>query len=114
MQFALTREISPAIARCELTHLERVAVDLHRARDQHAAYIERLHAHGRTVIALPADPESPDCVFVEDVAVVTDELAVITRPGAPSRRDEIVPVARALGYFRPLIPIVPPGTLDGG
>lgn len=61
-----------------------------------------------------AAPELPDAVFVEDAAVVLDELAVLTRPGAPSRRREVESVAEALAPLRPLARIERPGTLDGG
>jgi dimethylargininase len=114
MRIAVTRDISPAIERCELTHLPRVAIDLAVARAQHAAYERCLSSLGCAVRRLAADPELPDCVFVEDVAVVFDELAVVTRPGAASRRAEVSPVAAALAEYRTLRAIEPPGTLDGG
>ena len=114
MRIAVTREISPAIERCELTHLPRVAIDLDAAQAQHAEYERCLAALGCAVQRLPADPELPDCVFVEDVAVVLDELAVITRPGAASRRAETPPVAEVLREYRPLHAIAAPATLDGG
>ena len=59
-------------------------------------------------------PDLPDAVFCEDAAIVLAELALITRPGAPSRRPETRTVARALERHRPLSTIEPPGTLDGG
>lgn len=111
---ALTRAISPAIARCELTHLSRVAIDLERARVQHDGYERALRALGCAVHRLPAGPEMPDAVFIEDVAIVLDGLAVITRPGAASRRVEREAVAQALAPYRPLAHIEAPGTLDGG
>jgi dimethylargininase len=114
MLTALTREISPSIARCELTHLARAPIDLDRARAQHAAYARALAAMGCSVERLAAGDEMPDSVFVEDTAVVFDELAIITRPGAESRRRETDAVAQALHAFRPLIAIEPPGTIDGG
>jgi dimethylargininase len=86
---ALTREVSPRIAECELTCLERRPIDLELARRQHAAYEETLRALGLRVERIAPAPEHPDSVFVEDTAVVLDELAVITRPGAPSRRGEL-------------------------
>ncbi len=112
--FALTREPSPALGSCELTHLERQAIDLERARAQHRAYESLLAELGCELLRLPAEPELPDSVFVEDVAVVLDELAVITRPGAPSRRPEAESVARALVPFRELAALREPGRLDGG
>jgi dimethylargininase len=59
-------------------------------------------------------PDLPDSVFVEDAAIVFDPVAVITRPGAESRRDEVASVADALRRYRTLAFIEPPGTLDGG
>lgn len=111
---AITRAVSPAIAHCELTHLDRQPIDLMAARTQHQAYEEALRALGCEVLSLPADPALPDSVFVEDTAVVFDELAVITRPGSPSRRPEIVTTAVALRPYRPLVRVAPPGSIDGG
>ena len=111
---AITRKVSPAIARCELTHLAREPIDLALAERQHAAYEASLRALGCRVASLPAEPDFPDSVFVEDAAVVVDELAVITRPGAPSRRGETESVAAALAPHRPVVAIEPPATLDGG
>jgi dimethylargininase len=111
---AITRGISPDFARCELTHLAREPIDLERARRQHSAYESALRDLGCRVEALPALPEHPDCVFVEDVAVVLDEVAVIARPGAESRRGEESAVAEALTPHRPLVRVAAPGTLDGG
>lgn len=114
MHYAVTRQLSPTLAHCQLTHLDRQPIDLERARNQHAAYCHLLGRIGCTIIHLPESPQWPDSVFVEDTAVVTDELAIITRPGAPSRRDETAPMAQLLARFRPLVHIQPPATLDGG
>lgn len=114
MPLAITRQVSPAITRCELTHLDREPIDVERALAQHRRYEHTLEVLGYEVLSLPADGDLPDCVFVEDTAVVVDELAVITRPGAESRRAETAPVAEALAERRPLARIVEPGTLDGG
>ena len=83
---AFTREISPSIAHCELTHLDRAPIDLARARAEHDAYEEALRKCGCTVQRLAADVAMADAVFIEDTAVVLDEVAIITRPGAASRR----------------------------
>jgi dimethylargininase len=114
MLIALTREVSPAIGRCELTHLSRVAIDYERACLQHLAYERALQEAGCAVARLDATAELADSVFVEDLAVVFDELAVIARPGALSRRPEISAVAEFLSAFRPLRFIEQPDTLDGG
>src|SRR5262245_30003331 len=114
MRIAITREISPAIGRCELTHLPRQPIDLDEARRQHAVYERRLRELGCLVVRLGADEDMPDSVFVEDVAVVFNEVAVITRPGADSRHVEIPAIAEALAKYRRLQSIQPPGRLDGG
>ena len=114
MRIAITREVSPSIGRCELTHLAREPIDVDLARAQHHAYEAALAELDCEVHSLPAAPDLPDSVFVEDVAVVVDELAIITRPGAPSRRREVLAVAEALKSYRELVEIEPPGTLDGG
>jgi dimethylargininase len=113
-RLALVRDLSPEIARCELSHLARAPIDVPRAGRQHAAYLQALAAAGCRVEHLAPAPDSPDGVFVEDTAVVLDELAVITRPGALSRRAETASVAEALRRYRPLERIAEPATLDGG
>jgi dimethylargininase len=111
---AITRAVSPQIGQCELTHLQRQAIDIKRAQAQHGQYEACLAGLGCHLHRLPAEPDLPDSVFVEDTAVVLDELAIITRPGAASRRPETESIARALSPFRRLAFIQPPGTLDGG
>lgn len=111
---ALTREISPNINACELTHLDRAPIDLEAAKRQHRMYLEALRACGCQVLPLTPEPDLPDSVFVEDTAVVVDEVAVIARPGAPSRRPETVSIAKKLEEFKPLARIEAPGILDGG
>lgn len=111
---AMTRGVSPAIQRCELTHAPRVPIDVERARLQHAAYERALGEVGCVVQQLDADPDLADSVFVEDIAIVLDEVAIITRPGARSRRAETPVVAAALARYRPIRSIEPPATIDGG
>jgi dimethylargininase len=111
---ALTREISSAINRCELTHMAREPLDLPAARTQHRQYERALESLGCDVRRLAADGTMPDSVFIEDTAVVLPELAVIARPGAISRRHEVAAVAEALAPLRTVVRIEPPGTLDGG
>ncbi len=111
---ALTRRVSSAMMRCELTHLRRTAIDIALAREQHHAYEQALRDLGCRIESLPEEPELADSVFVEDTAVVLDEVAVVTRPGAPSRRAETASTAAALGKNRELVRIESPGTLDGG
>jgi len=112
---ALTREISSAFERCELTHRPRVPIDLARARAQHDAYEWALVELGCTVRRIDSGPDMPDAVFVEDTAVVFREGGVIARPGAPSRRAETPAVMAALARFGlPLHDVIEPATLDGG
>ena len=103
-----------SIGRCKLTHLAREPIDYARAVAEHAQYEAALTALGCRVERLPDAPDLPDSVFVEDAAVVVDEIAVIARPGAASRRPEVQAMANALRPHRPLAFIEPPGTLDGG
>lgn len=88
MLVALTRDVSPAIVNCELEFLDRQPIDVALAREQHRQYRECLAELGAQVELLPATPDLPDGVFVEDPAIVLDEIAVITRMGAVSRRGE--------------------------
>ena len=111
---AITRAVSPSLNECELSFIERQPIDVARAIAQHEAYAACLESLGIRVIRLPAAPEFPDGVFVEDPALVLDEIAVITRPGAASRRGEAESLAEALAPFRPLRRIREPGTLEGG
>ena len=115
MLMAITREVSAAFQACELTHLDRVPIDLDRAREQHAAYEWALVEAGCTVRRLDSSADMPDAVFVEDIAVVLDEGAVVCWPGAEPRRTETAGVLEALArHGRPAQHIKAPGTLDGG
>jgi len=114
LTLALTRPISDRMADCELTYLERQPIDVSRARDQHAAYERALRDLGCQVIALPEAPDLADAVFVEDMAIVLEELAVMTMPGVASRRPELESVETALRRYRPVVRVAAPGTLEGG
>ena len=114
MYLAYTRAVSPTIADCELTHLPRVPVEVGSAIREHAAYEQTLRRLGAQVRRLMPLPRLPDAVFVEDTAVVLDELAIITRPGAESRRGERRSVAETLAAHRSIEVIEEPATLDGG
>ena len=111
---AITRDVARTIQRAEVTHIERTPIDYDRAVAQHHAYREVLASLGCEVIALPADDAHPDCVFVEDTAIVLGDVAVITRPGAESRRGETPAIAETLARYRPLVRIEAPATIDGG
>jgi dimethylargininase len=111
---AITRSPGPELTRCELTHLGRQPIDVDKALAQHRAYQDALRQTGVTVVGLPADPALPDGVFVEDTAVVLDEVAVITAPAPVSRRGEWPAIAAALQPFRPLARIPMDAFLEGG
>ena len=111
---ALTRPVPKSFANCELTYLPRVPIDIALARKQHAGYEHALTQIGCVVESLGPAMDMPDSVFIEDTAVVFDEIAVIARPGAASRRLETDAVAAALGRYRRLAAICAPATLDGG
>jgi dimethylargininase len=113
-KIALIREVSSSINQCKLTHLNRQPINIDLAHRQHLEYERQLLKLGFKVIRLSEEPDLPDAVFVEDTAVVLDELAVITRPGAISRRKEIDSIATALKYYRQLSFIEAPGHLEGG
>ena len=114
MLIALTRGVSETIANCELQELEREPIDVAKAIAQHRCYERCLEELGARVIALAAEPRFPDAVFVEDPAIVLDEIAILTRMGAESRRGEGLSIAEALTRFRPLHWLEAPATLEGG
>jgi dimethylargininase len=111
---ALMRGVPPTLERCELTYRRFEPIDLRQAVAQHAAYANLLRSLELEVIELPADPALPDCCFVEDAAVVLDEAALLTMPGAASRRGELDAVGAALVPFRPVERTPLPATLEGG
>lgn len=111
---ALTRDVSPRIVDCQLTYLAREPIDLDLAVDQHREYEKTLERLGCTVRRLAPLPTYPDSVFVEDTALVLPELAIMTRPGAESRRGEVDSVENVLHEYRQVAHINAPGTIDGG
>jgi len=114
MPIALTRPVPRSLGDCELTHVERVAIDVDLARQQHAEYERALTEAGCTVERIAAADDLPDSVFVEDAALIFPEIAVITRPGAESRRPETASVEAAVKKYRPIGRLTEPATLDGG
>src|SRR3954471_3177094 len=99
---------------CELTHLPRRPIDIAKATDEHHAYEQCLRDLGLRVISLPAAAAYPDAMFVEGPAIVLDENAIGTRPGAASRRGEADALVREPAPYRELRHIREPATLDGG
>jgi dimethylargininase len=115
MPVAIVRRPARSLAQsCELTFLERAPIAFDMLERQHAAYREALASAGARVIALDAIDALPDSVFVEDTAVVLDECAILSRPGAVSRQPEPGRIAAALAPFRRCDHILAPGTLEGG
>ena len=110
---AFTRAVSPRLADCALTHLDRVTIDAAAAAAQHDRYEDALQMCGFEVVRLPDLSEHPDGVFVEDTAVLLDGHAVITRPGAPSRAAEVESTASGLApHFE--VHRIRSGHVDGG
>lgn len=111
---ALVRAVAASLGQCELSYVGRSEIDVARAGSQHGHYTAALAALDCQLEWLPALPQQPDGVFVEDTAVVVPEVAVITRPGAASRRGEIDSAAAALAAHLPVRRISEPATLEGG
>jgi dimethylargininase len=114
MLTAITRAVSPGIVHCELTFVARQHIDLAKAEQQHAAYQRLLENFGARVISLPAEPQLPDSMFVEDPAIVLDELAIIFPLGTESRRPEAASISQALAKFRTIAHVELPGQVEGG
>ena len=113
MPLAFTRQVSPRIVDCALTHLERRPIDPDRAAAQHRDYERALVDAGYELIRLPYLAADPDAVFVEDTALLLGEHAIIARPGAASRADEVHSTAEGLApHFT--VHRLTGGTLDGG
>lgn len=111
---ALTRAVSPRIAECELTFIGRQAIDYATAVHQHSRYQQLLRDLGVKVIELPADDQCPDSCFLEDTALILDEVAVITRPASEARRREVAGVVPTIVEYRNVLQIDAPGTLEAG
>jgi dimethylargininase len=114
MLTAFTRKPSPQLQRCHLTHLARQPIDLRKARAQHRDYEFLLGGLQVQVCRLPPAPQQPDGVFVQDTALVCDELAVTAPLVLPSRQAEAESTLTALALFRDVALFTPPATFDGG
>jgi dimethylargininase len=114
MIVAITRKSARALDACELTYREREPIDADVAARQHRGYCEALRACGARVLTLPRVDELPDSVFVEDTAIVLDEVAVLTRPGVESRRGEVGLIESEVARLRPVVKVESPATLEGG
>jgi dimethylargininase len=111
---AMTREANAAIGGCELTFLSRAEIDFDLVQQQHQQYQAVLSSLGCEIVSVPTEPGLADSVFIEDTAIVLDEIAILCRPGAESRRAEVGGVEEALRDYREIASIQAPGTVDGG
>jgi dimethylargininase len=114
MLIAMTRKVSSALEKCELSYIPRQRIDLAKAREQHKAYEDLLDRLGARVVSLAEVPELPDSMFVEDPAIVLDEVAVICPLGTETRRKEAASLAEALEPYRKITYVKLPGLLEGG
>jgi dimethylargininase len=110
----ITHVPSPNMQSYEHTFVDDQPIDLALARRQHERYRDALRACGAEVTVLDVNSAMPDCVFVEDTAIVLDEVAVMMSPGAPSRRQEPAGIEPELAKYRPIARVTLPGTIDGG
>ena len=114
MLTAITRDVNENMGNCELTFLPRVKINAGLALQQHQQYQSALSSLGCEIVTVPTESGLADSVFIEDTAIVLDEIAVMCLPGAESRRAEVAGVGDVLQQYRTLASIQPPGTLDGG
>ena len=115
MLAALTRGVSSHINACELSFIPREPIQFERAVQQHRNYQELLRSLGVAVTEIPSQNDCPDCCFLEDTAIVLDELAIITRPGSTARRHEVDGVVPSIsGYRKQVFRIEAPANLEGG
>ncbi len=110
----MTREINAAMNSCELTFLTRDKIDMDLAKQQHQQYQSVLSSLGCEIVIVPTESNLADSVFIEDTAVVLDEVAVLCRPATALRGQEVTGVEDVLQQYRTLISIQSPGTLEGG
>ena len=111
---ALTRRPASSLVNCEVGYVPRKGIDLHLAFQQHESYCRALRKMGVAVEVLPPEEAFPDSVFIEDNAIILDELAVVTSMGAPSRQGEPALLLPVLARHRRLVTISPPATIEGG
>jgi dimethylargininase len=111
---ALTHVPSPSLAQCQLTYVAPAPIDYGRAVQQHEAYCQMLRRAGSDVRTLDVNHDLPDSVFIEDTAVVLDEVALLASMGASTRRAEPAGIEPELRRYREVERVEPPATLEGG
>jgi dimethylargininase len=114
-KYAVVREVPLTLDKCVRTYSSRNRVNLDLAQKQHEAYCKTLEDRNLKLVRIPADNNFPDCVFVEDPAVVYEGTAIMCNMGAKSRVGEVEEVRRVLSpIFRKVVNIDPPATIEGG
>lgn len=111
---AITRGVSRHIDACQLTHRSREEVNYEKACSQLEQYCELLRRWGVNLMPVAASDSHPDCCFVQDTAVVLDEVCVIASMGADTRLGEVAEVEKLVAPLRKIRHIFLPATLDGG
>jgi dimethylargininase len=111
---AIAHKPSPYLNKCQLTYLPAAEINLEKANLQHESYCRMLSDLGLRVINLDKNLAMPDCAFVEDTAIVLDEIAIITPMGVSSRQEETKLIEKELAGFRPVKKIYPPAKIEGG
>jgi dimethylargininase len=111
---ALTHRPSTNMAACQRTYVPQAAINLELAERQHAAYCRALAEHGAQVRTLDVNTSLPDCAFIEDSAIVLDEVAILCPMGTDSRRAEPGRIEPVLREYREVVRIDLPATLEGG
>ena len=111
---AITRGVSRSITACELTYRSREHIDYEKAAFQLQRYCQLLRKWGVDLMTMPANDTYPDACFVQDTAIILDEVCVMASMGAEARRGEVSEVERMVSRFRRIQRIFPPATLDGG
>src|SRR2546430_807919 len=111
---ALTHVPSPHLESCQLTYVTRAPIDHVCAAQQHEAYCRMLRDCGAEVRTLTVNRDQPDGTFIEDTAIVLDEVAVLTSMGAAARRCELSGIEPVLRQYREVQRIAPPALIEGG
>lgn len=115
MKIAFVNKPTQAIGNCELTFIDRDPVHLQKALEQHSNYANALTQAGLKVVSIDINTESPDAAFIEDVAIILDEVAIVTSMGTPSRRPEVESISEMIAPYRYIIhKIQLPATIEGG
>ncbi len=114
MLLGLIHVVSPHLAAGELTYIDREVVDFALAQQQHEQYCQMLVSLGVELITLDVNSSLPDSCFVEDTAIVLDEIAIITSMGTTTRRSEPEGVKQELSKYREIVTIQLPATIEGG